>query len=193
MTATPLFGEPRCPACSMPMQSVACDCRALPPNIDRLWIAGPYDGWLRSAVHNFKFNGETARAPSLASILADASRSMGADVALVPVAMHQKRKRHRGYDQVAVLAAAVGKQTGQPVIDVLIKERETQTQVGLTAAERSLNLIDAFTVRAGRVLPDQVILIDDVTTTGSTLSECARALRRGGVQSVSALVIAHGM
>ena len=64
-----------------------------------------------------------------------------------------------------------------------MKDRETLTQVGLSASERSLNLIDAFVVRPGVALPDQVILIDDVATTGSTLSECARALRRAGVQT----------
>ncbi len=175
------------------MQSTACECRELPPDVDRLWVAGPYDGWLRNAVYSFKFAGETARAPSLASLLADASSAIGPDVALVPVPMHTKRKRQRGYDQVAILAGEVGKRSGQPVLDALMKDRETRTQVGLTAAERSLNLFDAITVRPGISLPDRVILIDDVATTGSTLAECARALRRNGVQSVSAVVIAHGL
>ncbi len=79
------------------------------------------------------------------------------------------------------------------MLEVLRKDRETRTQVGLSAAERSLNLFDAMSVRPEVVLPDQVILIDDVATTGATLSECARALRRNGVQSVSAVVIAHGL
>jgi ComF family protein len=107
--------------------------------------------------------------------------------------MHAKRKRQRGYDQVAILSAAISKLTGRPIIEALEKDRETLTQVGLSASERSLNLIDAFSVRSGVWLPDQVILIDDVATTGSTLAECARALRRGGVQTVGAVVIAHGL
>lgn len=193
LAVTPLFTEPRCPICSIPAHSAACDCHDLPLDIDRLWVAGPYDGWLRHAVYSFKFKGETARAPSLACLLASASRSIGPEVALVPVPMHTKRKRQRGYDQVAILAKEVGKRSEQPVLEALTKHRETRTQVGLTAAERSLNLLDAMSVRPGVSLPDQIILIDDVATTGATLSECARALRRNGVQSVSAVVIAHGL
>jgi ComF family protein len=177
----------------MPLHGAACDCRELPLDIDRLWVAGPYAGWLRGAVYDYKFKGETARASSLAALLAGACSTFGADAVIVPVPMHKKRKRERGYDQVAVLATAIGKQTGQLVVDALSKDRETLTQVGLSKSERSLNLIDAFTLRPGAPLPDQVILIDDVATTGSTLTECARALRRGGVSSVSAVVIAHGL
>lgn len=194
LAAVPLFADPRCQTCSMPLHGIACDCRELPLGIDRLWVAGPYDGWLRGAVHDFKFKGETARASSLAALLADAARSLGTDSALVPVPMHAKRKRQRGYDQVAVLATALGNLTGQPVIEALTKDRETLTQVGLSASERSLNLIDAFSLRvAVGLLPDQVVLVDDVATTGSTLSESARALRSAGVSQVSAVVIAHGL
>jgi ComF family protein len=177
----------------MPMDGPTCDCRELPLDIDRLWAAGPYDGWLRGAVHDLKFRGETARAPLLAALLTEHCRSMGAGMTLVPVPMHTKRKRQRGYDQVALLTAEVGKQTGMPILDALRKDRETLAQVGLTADERSLNLIDAFAVRAAVDVPDAVLLIDDVATTGSTLSECARALRLAGVRDVSAVVIAHGL
>lgn len=175
------------------MRGSTCDCRELPLDVDRLWVAGPYDGWLRSAVYDFKFRGETARAASLTALLVDACRPAGTSSALVPVPMHARRKRQRGYDQVAILAESVGKQAGLPVVEALVKDRETLTQVGLTASERSLNLIDAFAVRPGASLPNHAILIDDVATTGSTLTECARVLRYAGVQSVSAVVIAHGL
>jgi ComF family protein len=144
-------------------------------------------------VHDFKFSGETARAGSLAALLLDACTAHSVGAALVPVPMHRKRKRQRGYDQVAMLAHAVGKQTGQPVCEALAKNRDTRMQVGLSAAERSLNLFGAFVVKPDTALPREVILVDDVTTTGSTLSECARALRNGGATSVSAIVIAHGL
>lgn len=175
------------------MRGVACDCRELPLEVDRLWVAGPYDGWLRGAIYDFKFKGETARAPSLATLLAGACGNFGPGAVLVPVPIHAKRKRQRGYDQVAILTEEVGKQTGRPVIDALEKDRDTRAQVGLSATERSSNLIDAFSVRPAVALPDMAILIDDVATTGSTLSECARALRRAGVMQVGAVVIAHGL
>lgn len=175
------------------MRGPECDCRALPPDVDRLWVAGPYDGWLRLAVHDFKFRGETARARSLAELVGVAPELQQAGVTIVPVPMHRSRLRQRGYDQVAILAREIGKQTGSPVVDALVKVRATPTQVGLDASERSLNLLDAFSVKSGVALSRQIVLVDDVTTTGSTLSECARALRTKGVDSVSAVVIAHGL
>jgi ComF family protein len=177
----------------MPTAGASCDCRALPDQVNRLWAAGPYEGWLRSAVYSFKFNGETARTPQLAALLTDACAAAGRDVALVPVPLHPKRKRQRGYDQTALLAHQIGKETRQSIYTGLAKVRETPHQVGLTAAERSLNLLDAFVVQPGGTAPQHVMLIDDVATTGATLTECAIALRKGGAVTVSAVVIAHGL
>jgi len=144
-------------------------------------------------VHDFKFRGETARSTSLAGYLEEACQAFGTTATLVPVPMHRSRKRERGYDQAAILVRAIGKATGQPMCELLVKERATPAQVGLTAAARSLNLIEAFAVRPGVPIPDAVILVDDVATTGSTLTECARVLRKAGASSVSAVVIAHGL
>jgi competence protein ComFC len=193
LSETPLFADPRCRICSMPNAGASCDCRALPDRIDRLWVAGPYEGWLKAAVYSFKFNGETARAPHLVGLLSDACAEIGRDIALAPVPLHPKRKRQRGYDQTALLANRVAMETGQPVFTGLEKVRNTPHQVGLSAAERSLNLLDAFAVRPGLAVPERVVLIDDVATTGATLTECAIALHKGGATSVSAVVIAHGL
>lgn len=92
-----------------------------------------------------------------------------------------------------MLASEVSKRTGQPVFTGLRKGRDTLQQVGLSRAERSLNLLDAFELANGVSSPDTVILIDDVATTGATLSECAIALRSGGTTRVAAVVIAHGL
>ncbi|HET9661776.1 MAG TPA: ComF family protein [Thermomicrobiales bacterium] len=193
MERTPLFADPRCPACSLPLIGAACDCRELPDRIDRLWVAAPYDGWVRTAIHSYKFSGETARAPHFASLLASACLSIDPGAALAPVPLHPRRRRQRGYDQTAMLASEVSKRTGQPVFTGLRKGRDTLQQVGLSRAERSLNLLDAFELANGVSSPDTVILIDDVATTGATLSECAIALRSGGTTRVAAVVIAHGL
>lgn len=179
--------------CSLPLIGSVCDCRELPDRIDRLWVAAPYDGWVRTAIHSYKFSGETARAPHFASLLGSACLSIGPDAALAPVPLHPRRKRQRGYDQTAMLANEISKRTGQPVFTGLRKGRDTLQQVGLSRAERSLNLLDAFELAAGVSSPDTVILIDDVATTGATLSECAIALRSGGTTRVAAVVIAHGL
>lgn len=193
LATTPLFVDPRCPECSMPMIGPICDCRELPDRIDRLWVAGPYDGWIRSAIHSYKFSGETARAPHFAALLTSACLQTDVDAVLVPVPLHPRRKRQRGYEQTTILAREVGKRTGQPVFVGLKKGRDTLQQVGLSRAERSLNLLDAFHLEEGPAAPDHVILIDDVATTGATLTECAIALRSGGARRVSAVVIAHGL
>ena len=193
LAATPLFDEPRCPTCSLPQAGTICDCRELPDRIDRLWVAGPYDGWLRPAIHSFKFAGETARASHFAALMANACARMGPDVALAPVPLHPRRKRQRGYEQTTILAHAIGQLTGQSVFLGLKKTRDTPHQVGLSAAERSLNLLDAFEIAPGMTTPPKVVLIDDVTTTGSTLTECAIALRKNGAWEVSAAAIAHGL
>ena len=190
---TPLFADPRCQICSLPSTGAACDCRELPDRIDQLWIAAPYDGWVRSAIHSYKFAGETARAPHFASLLAAACASMGADAVLAPVPLHAKRKRQRGYEQTLILAREIGKRTDQQVFTGLRKGRDTPQQVGLSRGERSLNLLDAFELAPGISAPEHIILIDDVATTGATLTECAIAARNGGATRVSAVVIAHGL
>lgn len=193
LETTPLFADPRCPICSLPTAGAICDCHELPDRIDRLWIASPYDGWMRSAIHSYKFAGETARAPHFAMLLSAACQSMGTDASLAPVPLHPKRKRQRGYEQTAILAQQIGKRTGQPMFTGLRKGRDTPQQVGLSRAERSLNLLDAFELVPGAPVPEHVVLIDDVATTGATLTECAIALRNGGATRVSAVVIAHGL
>lgn len=190
---TPLFDDPRCPVCSMPLDGAVCDCRELPDQVDQLWVAAPFDGWMRAAIHSYKFSGETARAPHFASLVELACRSIDIDATLVSVPLHPRRKRQRGYEQTAVLAKEIGKRTGQPVFTGLRKGRDTPQQVGLSREERALNLLDAFDLKPGVSSPDRVILIDDVATTGATLTECAIVLRKGGATNVAAVVIAHGL
>lgn len=140
---------------------------------------------------SFKFGGETARASFLAGLLEGSCQNIGRDVVLVPVPMHRKRLRERGYDQTALLAARLGTRTARPVSRALIKTRHTPHQVGLSAVERSSNLAGAFGAAPGVAVPRRVLLIDDVSTTGSTLRECAMALRTAGADWVGAAVIAH--
>jgi len=118
---------------------------------------------------------------------------MGADAVLAPVPLHPRRKRQRGYEQTLILAREIGKRTDQQVFTGLRKGRDTPQQVGLTRAERSLNLLDAFELAPGISVPEHVVLIDDVATTGATLTECAIAVRNAGAIRVAAVVIAHGL
>ncbi len=152
LESVPLFAEPRCPICSIPLHAATCDCRELPTGVDRMWVAGPYDGWLRNAVYDFKFKGETARAPSLAALLVDACSSFGADTALVPVPMHKKRKRQRGYDQVAMLAYSRGKADWAAGRRCVV-EGSGNAHPGRTVGIRAIAEPDRCLCRADRCLP----------------------------------------
>ncbi|WP_196813078.1 ATP-binding protein [Azospirillum brasilense] len=114
---------------------------------------------------------------------------------LAPVPLHRLRLFRRRYNQAALLAQAAGRQAGRPVIpDMLIRRRSTPSQGGLDRSGRRRNVKGAFAVRPGlepRVAGKRIVLVDDVLTTGATLSECARVLLRAGAERVDALTLAR--
>jgi ComF family protein len=112
---------------------------------------------------------------------------------LVPVPLHQKRVRERGYNQSNLLAKELGKLTSLPVVDdCLIRQRHAPPQAKTsTVDERRSNVANAFTGRDCRLQGKQVLLIDDVSTSGATLDACAAALKATGATSVWGLVLAR--
>ncbi|GAG41307.1 unnamed protein product, partial [marine sediment metagenome] len=112
---------------------------------------------------------------------------------LVPVPLHQKRLRERGYNQSRLLTKELGKLINLPVVDsCLIRQRHTPPQARTpTVKERRSNVADAFTCRDHRLRDKQVLLIDDVSTSGATLDACAAALKAAGATSVWGLVLAR--
>jgi competence protein ComFC len=157
---------------------------------------GPYEGTLRLLVHELKFRGRRRVADRLAeALLADVSvrtALAGADV-VVPVPLHPRRRRERGFNQSGLLAAAVARPLRLKVAeDALARRQDTPPQTGLTAAERRANVERAFVVRrrpavAGRI----VVLVDDVLTTGATARACARALMAAGAAEVRLVTAAR--
>jgi ComF family protein len=120
------------------------------------------------------------------------AESVVADV-LVPVPLHTRRLRERGYNQSALLADEVGKRNGLPVVtDSLVRLRHTKAQVKTTSAEeRQSNLAGAFGCRDANLAGKRVLLVDDVCTTGATLNSCAIALRDAGASSIWGLALAR--
>ena len=116
----------------------------------------------------------------------------GADF-FVPVPLHPSRRRERGFNQARLLAADLGKTQGLGVLDrVLVKTRNVPAQAGLKAAERERNVRRVYAVRKPvRVADKTLILVDDVTTTGATIRECARVLMAAGAKEVRAITIAQ--
>jgi ComF family protein len=153
-----------------------------------LWY-GLYDMALREAVHGLKFSGRRRLAEPLAALLS--SLDIPGDIdGVVPVPPGRARLRERGFSHTHLLARAMGRARGLPVLpDALRKTRETPPQVGLKKKDREGNLRGAFA--ATRPLPGaRIVLLDDVITTGATVRECALALRRAGARRVWVVAVA---
>jgi len=167
-----------------------------PPAYHRARAAVRYDDVARALVHALKYGDRLDLAPSMGRWMARAGRELleGAD-ALIPVPLHWRRLWARRFNQSAALAKAVAGETGVAIADQALKRiKATAQQVGLTQAERALNVQGAFRVPAERkaeVADRRLVLIDDVLTSGATSDACARALLRAGARSVDLLVFAR--
>jgi ComF family protein len=186
----------RCNLCWLPLRDGrACHaCAAHPLALQRLRSALRYEGEVRRLVHAFKFGGQSSLAPSLARPLIEAfeAEDQRLDV-IVPVPLTGLGKRLRGYNQAALLANELSKETGVRCVEALSRVRSVREQArSASADERRRNVIGAFAVRKGEAVAGKtILLIDDVATTGATLDACARELLKAGAASVSALTLAR--
>jgi ComF family protein len=189
-----------CEYCGLPLKEggqLCFACRQSPPRL-RVRAATVYNPVMRNAIHRFKYGGRKTLAPSLAVLLEnglDRFSELQEARILVPVPLHRSNERLRGFNQAALLAQALSHRIGYPVRDDLIlRARQTKPQFQLKKAERSVNLQQAFQAVGRRKAQGMnLLLIDDVCTTASTLGECARVLRRAGAASVQALVLARDL
>ena len=190
--ALPLFSAPWCLRCGVPGTYPRCSCSSTPQNLEQVRSVGPFDGWLRGAIVQFKYHGEWARAAHFSEPLAAAVAHMQQAEALIPVPLHAARLRQRGFNQSLLLAQHAGRLLGIEVKDALIRTRRTDAQVNLGSEQRTINVAGAFAVQPRfPVAGLSVVLIDDVITTGSTLSACAKALRSAGATSITAASLAR--
>jgi ComF family protein len=189
-----LVKPPICPLCGRPyhMSTLCLSCRNRPLLIDGIRSVGMFEGALRKAIHGFKYNYMRDLAAPLGDMLVGFWKEQPLVVELiVPVPLHPRRHRSRGYNQAALLAAHMGQATGLPVaLDVLRRVRHTVSQTNLNALERRRNVVGAFSC-SDAVRDKRVLLIDDVCTTGATLEACSVALKQGGARSVCALTVAR--
>jgi ComF family protein len=179
----------------MPLgQGNSCpSCISHPLSIDGIRSIFLFTGLVRQAVHEFKYRHIKAMSAPLGALLADFLRTypLPCDI-LVPVPLHPKRLRERGYNQAAMLAAELGRLSGFPLVeDRLVRQRDTITQArAASALERRINVHDAFICQR-ELNCERVLLIDDVCTTGATLDACASALKVAGAASVWGLTVAR--
>lgn len=186
------FVPPWCDRCGVPVSGQRCECASTPPGLDQVRSYGPFSGWIRGAILQFKYEAEWARAEHLGPLLAMPAQDLrNADV-LVPVPLHPARFRQRGFNQSLYLARELDKVVNLGVEELVVRTRRTQAQARLKGVDRAANVADAFAaIAAEPVAGRAIVLIDDVVTTGSTLAACAMALRKAGARSVSAVTLAR--
>ncbi|KCZ50556.1 hypothetical protein HY29_07270 [Hyphomonas beringensis] len=193
---------PVCESCGSPMEmdlgpgAQCAPCIARPPRWARARAAMVYEQASRRIVLDLKRSGRRDGIQVMSGWMAQAGQALLAEADLIiPVPLHYTRLVSRGFNQSAWLAMALSKRTGVPCrVSALKRKRRTPTQGGLSARARRRNVAGAFAVspRAlGHVKGKRVVLIDDVLTTGATLSACTRALLKAGAQQVDVLVLAR--
>jgi ComF family protein len=191
-------GEPFDPRAQAALKCAQCR-RGGPRAFSLARSAAYYEGPLAAAIRRFKYHGQLVLARPLGALMVDTLRDGPASdlhpetvdvVCAVP--LHESRRRERGFNQSEVLAEAVGEAIGKPLRPLLERTRPTLPQVDLPAASRVANVRGAFAPRLQEVISGRrVLLIDDLFTTGATLRECARVVRRAGAEEVRILALAR--
>jgi ComF family protein len=213
----PVEGEGLCPACWAKLSFItrpycerlgipfvydpgpgilSMEAIADPPAYQRARAAVRFDEIARALVHALKYGDRLDLAPMMGRWLAQAGGELLAEAdALVPVPLHWRRHWARRFNQSALLAATVAKASGVPIAARALKRvKSTPQQVGLSRAQRAVNIQGAFRVPAdgkAEVVGRRLVLIDDVLTSGATVEGCAKALLRAGARNVDVLVFAR--
>lgn len=193
LEALPAAEGPRCARCWRP-GSTWCEICATggndAPAFDGLVTPFVFEGDVRRALLEAKFRGTTANLGPLASAAAEMVPARWAVEVVVPVPLSPGRRRRRGFNQAELIARRVARELRVPLrVDLVQRVRSTLPQAQLGALERHTNLVGAFAVRG--VPQRRVLVVDDVTTTGSTLSEVAWTLLDAGAERVYGLAVAR--
>ena len=205
-----LIAHPICSACGRPFPDASGDdhtcgaCLARPPQFAHAWAWAYYpreeaeEHPLRQAVHKFKYGRKVSLGKPLGRLMARGCREFlrgcDADV-IVPVPLHPKRLRWRGFNQALLLGRQLSKAYGISTdAFVLRRIRETPPQTQLNEEERRRNVRGAFALAPGRSLEGKkVLLVDDVYTSGATVNECSRTLKRSGAERVYVVTLARAV
>ena len=183
-----------CLRCAIPLPDagVCGECLQQPPPLTETHAAFVYGFPLDRLVPRLKFHNDLAAGRLLSELMVEAFATLPKPPALLPVPLHATRLRQRGYDQALELARPLAQALGIPLrADALERRRATAAQSELHADDRQRNLRGAFVLRQDHALPEHVVLLDDVMTTGATLQAAAKALLRAGVRRVDAWVCAR--
>ncbi len=175
------------------------ECVSSEPLFDKAVAYGPYDGGLRDLIHLLKYDGVRPAANVLGRMMSEAFLDLSpsfddGEPVIVPVPLHSSKLKQRGFNQSELIARAALKIVPLGLInsEILRRTRPTETQTGLTREQRQRNIRGAFRVQHRNLLSGKdILLVDDVFTTGTTVSECARVLRKAGARHVYVATVAR--
>jgi len=182
----------RC-ALPLPLPTTLCgQCQRHPPVWDAAWAPFRYAWPLDRLESRYKFGRDLAAGRVLCAAWQLEPRTIDLPQLILPVPLHRSRQRQRGYNQALELASPLARTLGVPCRhDLLLRRRATDAQTELDAVARRCNVRGAFAWRAALAMPAHVAVLDDVMTTGATLAECVRVLRRSGAKRVDVWALAR--
>jgi len=194
----PALQEPVCPLCGRPVNRLGLRChwcQTYPPPLNQIRAAVLFEGTVPNIIHQLKYNGMFALAEPLAELMASSWDRWRQPVdTVIPIPLHPQREKSRGYNQSELLSRHLGRALDLPQERHALKRvRNTPPQIELSAEERAVNVTDAFVAVPHTVKGRKILLIDDVCTTGSTLSEAAKALLEAGAAGVSGYCVARAV
>ena len=188
---------PWCDICGTPGVDGLCDaCAISPPRYGKLRTIALYQTTLQQAIHLFKFQKKKAFARHLIQLMnahIPSDCSIAAYDFVLPIPIHKKRLRERGFNQATLLADGIAKVEGVPVLtDVLVRKRHTVAQSSLDSAARQQNIVGAFEVRNPNIISGkQLLVVDDVFTTGATIGEAVSELWTADPAEIDVLTLAR--
>lgn len=188
-----------CPRCGEPSEitdrGVCSECAAHPPSYQELRSCMIFQGPVREALHRLKYGRDIGLGDPLSKHLIAYYNELKWDIDFVTVVpLSKERLKERGYNQASFLARPLAYAINKPYDPKLLyRKRNTRTQVGLSAAERWQNVSDAFGAIPAKARGKTILVIDDVTTTGSTISACAQALCQAGASAVFGLTLSRAV
>jgi competence protein ComFC len=196
-----LIFPPRCEVCRQPSEQALCpkcfgQVKFMKPGLG-IYSAVAYEGVLKEALHRFKFKSRKALAEPLGIILVKYLAQLPSFAwdeidYLVPVPLHPRRERKRGFNQAELLAQVLSRYWGKPVARALVRVRDTHPQFDLPRAQRFTNVAGAFKVSDARLVYQKgILLLDDIYTTGATMTECSRVLSDAGARLIKIVTLAR--
>lgn len=200
LTQIDTISPPLCGICGEPFVNLddqyRCQrCRERRPFYTAMRSWAVFKGYVQNAIHQLKYRKNIGLGNVLANFLAKVYRQTAWQIDLVvPVPLGPKRKKERGYNQAQLIARPLAQMADLPCHpSALHRIRETRSQVGLTVQERRQNVAGAFQAQSEKASGKTVLVVDDVTTTGSTINACAAALKKVGAKDVYGLTLARAL